>query len=350
MRLAYNAGASSNNLVLALDSMNPKSYGGAGFAHNIITGWVDYGGNSSHYTVDGSSINDHTVTLKSTSTGWVGYMNANPDSTGYWTVEFTYYTLSGTSSLVLDNDGIMNNSYNNTYSVSTTPVRARVQINNTTTGNIKFFFRQNGSNDIKVEKVNYYRSDKWYNIAPDTYGSYTATLYSGVSYNGKSLEFNGSSQYGAVASPLTDHRYNWTIEVLVKCDNASSNPMVITPSNAGIDHYIRILNNTFRAQFCRIADNQGRSTETSITNGEFYVLTVVRTPRQVRLYVDGKLATTETDYEISAEWAGTWRIGQRGNSTYWFDGFIQSIKAWKRPLDDNEVQMSAASLRNRTYS
>lgn len=180
----------------------------------------------------------------------------------------------------------------------------------------------------------------WYNIAGLTQGSYNATL-TNTTFASNTIVFNGSTSYGAVTSPLSGYRYNWTIEIGVKCTNASSGPMILNPGNAGIDQHISFGPTNCSINFTRIADYDGHGLAATITPSNYNVLTFVRTPNEIRIYVNGKLGGLLVDTQINAEFSSTWNIARRGNNTYLTAGNLGSIKVWKRVLDDNEVLLSA---------
>lgn len=243
MATRYNPGLVTDGLVLHLDAANPKSYPGAGYNYNLTKTWTDYGSNSANYSVLGSTYDNHSVLIKNTSTAWIGYFPADPVVTGWYTIDFTYYTDTGTSTLILDNDGIMDNTYNGTYTATTTPQRARVSINHTTTGNIKFFFRRNAGSNIWVTNVNFYRSDRWYDLA----GNYEFTLNSPSTWipNGWGqqayMDFNNGIAKNLPGGTLTD--VAWYPEVTYCIFSTVKSPdgdwKTLTRSQGG-DHHVII--------------------------------------------------------------------------------------------------------------
>ena len=184
MGVAYNSRIITDGLVLALDAANTKSVPKT----NILTTWVDYGGNQTNYEVLGA----YSVKLKNTTTGWVGFFPATVSSTGKYVITFTYYSDSDGSSLVLDNDGIMENTYNTTLTVNITPQTYTGSVDVNTTGNIQHFFRRNGGGNIYVTNVSYFKLETtWTDLSGN---GNTGTLVNGVGYsasNRGALTFDG---------------------------------------------------------------------------------------------------------------------------------------------------------------
>ena len=129
--------AVTDSLDLYLDADDWGSYPGT----KTLTGkFTEYSSGSSHYRTMGRN----GVVLLGTSTSWIGYFSADPSSTGRHTIMFDYWSdVAQSNSLVLDNDGIHDNQYNATLSTQTYRQTRFQNFTHTTTGNIKFYFRNN---------------------------------------------------------------------------------------------------------------------------------------------------------------------------------------------------------------
>ncbi len=184
-----------DNINSYLDAGNQNSY----TSPSIASTWNDYGSSSAYYIV----LSSVSVILKNTSTSWVGNFQATISVSGYYTVSFNY-SATENSTLVMDNDGIMDNTYNVTLSPTTTTQTHSYTVNVTTTGSILFYFRTAGGGNITVSNFRYYKTYGWYDISG---GGNEATIseFSYVTTGGGSLENttirNGS--YGIVY-PLTN--------------------------------------------------------------------------------------------------------------------------------------------------
>ena len=184
-----------DNINSYLDAGNQDSYTSA----SIAGAWTDYAGSSAYYTVLSST----SVLLKNTSISWVGNYQATITTSGYYTVSFNYIATQN-SSLVMDNDGIMDNYYNVTLSPTTSTQTHSYTVNVTTTGLILFYFRTNGGGDITVSNFKYYKTYGWDDLSSNANNA-TISEFSYVTTGGGSLENttirNGS--YGIVY-PLTN--------------------------------------------------------------------------------------------------------------------------------------------------
>jgi hypothetical protein len=127
---------------------------------SILTGWEDYGAAQAHYTV----IDNKTVVLKASSATWVGRFPATVPSTGSWTIMFDYWATTDGSSLVLDNDGVMDNTYNVTLTANVAKQSYTGTVSVTSTGLIQHYFRRNAGGDITVSNVKFVKSDTYYDI------------------------------------------------------------------------------------------------------------------------------------------------------------------------------------------
>lgn len=141
-------------LKLCFDAYNQKSM------PNLLGEWTEYAGGSANYVV----LNRNSVLLKDTSTAWIGNYPATVGVAGQYTITFDYWASSDGSTLVLDNDGIMDNNYNTSLTANTTRQSYTGTVNITTTGAISFFFRRNAGGNITVSNVRFVRSDIYYDI------------------------------------------------------------------------------------------------------------------------------------------------------------------------------------------
>ena len=114
-----------------------------------LPGW-NYYGSGTTYSI---RLPNHGCQLYSNYASWVGQFEANINTAQDYILEFTAYADQDGSSLVLDNDGINNNAFNQTYTVNQKTQTFRKTCTYTTTGNTKHYFRRNGGGNIYLSNV-----------------------------------------------------------------------------------------------------------------------------------------------------------------------------------------------------
>ena len=374
MGLGHSPRIITENLVLLLDASNTKSVPKT----NILTTWVDYGGNQTNYEVLGA----YSVKLKNTTTGWVGYFPATVSSTGKYVITFTYYSDSDGSSLVLDNDGIMDNTYNTTLTVNITPQTYTGSVDVNTTGNIQHFFRRNGGGNIYVTNVSYFKLETtWTDLS--TNGN-TGTLVNGVGYsasNGGSLVFDGVDDYSSHPySSLLDLGTQFTISSFIKFNNLSIISHIFTAPNivSGVftEGYMFYYNtgtiygmntNTLRLQFGQNnwAWNLYASNGISITDNTWHFVSVTASNLNtnnptITFYIDGN-SITGTFWNASSKAAIRYSSNinsPRVASTffpsapsyggpYYLNGNIAQVSIYNRALTATEIAQNYNALKSR---
>ena len=199
----------TDGLVLCLDAGSRASYS----VTNILSYWTEYAGRAVHYEV----LNAYSVKLKNTFNSWVGYYPATITSTGRYTITFTYYSDTNGSSLYLDNDGVMDNIYNNytlTANIASQTYTTSVDIN--TTGAINFYFMRFSGGNIFITDVNFYKSDT---IWTDLAGSNNGTLTNGPTFsnaNAGSIVLDGVNDVANLNTIINSSFTELTCEILFK--------------------------------------------------------------------------------------------------------------------------------------
>jgi len=199
MALHYNPRTITTGLYFYLDAGDINSYPTRG----IATTWTDYNSQQANYSVIGTD----GIYIKSTYTGWIGYFPAVVTSTGYYTVMFDYVGDSN-GTLVLDNDGIVDNQYNASISVTTSVQTFVKSINIDTTGDIRHYLRRGDGGNITVTNFRFFKSGTLYDLSGN---SRTANIANGVLFskdNKGILNFDGSNDYITMNSAAND--YAWT--------------------------------------------------------------------------------------------------------------------------------------------
>lgn len=114
-----------------------------------LPGWNYYGSGTSY----SQRQPNHGVHLYSNYSTWVGQFEANINTAQDYILQFTAYADQDGSSLVLDNDGINNNAFNQTYTVNREAQTFIKTCTYTTTGNTKHYFRRAGGGNIWLSNV-----------------------------------------------------------------------------------------------------------------------------------------------------------------------------------------------------
>ena len=334
--------AVTDGLALYLDANDWASYPGT----KTLTGkFTEYSSGSSHYRTMGRN----GVVLLGTSTSWIGYFSADPSSTGRHTLMFDYWSdVAQSNSLVLDNDGIHDNEYNATLSTQTYRQTRFENFTHTTTGNIKFYFRNNAAgNKVYVDNVRFFKSDDtWNDLSGNgNNGTIDAPTISLNSTAGLCFDFDGSddlvtTSFGSGRNPFSSPT---TYVAWVKTDSA-------TASRMWLDHGS---NGTNQRLYCALitADNttpfgiqsSAWSVPSNADTSKWYHQALVMDSGTARGYYDGIAAGTKsyTSYTLP----GNVRAG--GRASYNWDGQIASFAIYDKALSAAEVKQNFNSERNR---
>lgn len=175
-------------------------------------------------------------------------------------------------------------------------------------------------------------------------------LYNGAAFSlDNSIALDGVNDYIAISDPALN-QYDWTIDIVVKCNNFSNSPIFLSPVSAGIDHFLRFSNSgqiVFQVTTAADVGNRNSNSNYIATAGETLYITVVRTAGYRSTYINGQLDTQTADTTESANWNGGWILGARGNVTYNLNGNIYLVKAYNRVLSDEEILQNYNALKSR---
>jgi len=180
-------------------------------------------------------------------------------------------------------------------------------------------------------------------------GNSTINL-SNVSFDSNAqIVFDGTDDRITLTDPLLP-QYNWTIEVVVKCNNFSNSPIFLSPDSAGLDHFLRFSSDgKVRFQLTTAADVENRAMFSNYiaSAGETLHVVFTRTSLDKSIYINGNLDIQSSDTTSSATWSGTWTIGTRGNVTFPLNGAIYVLKAYNRILSAAEVRQNYNKYKTR---
>ena len=337
--------AVTDGLALYLDADDWGSYPGT----KTLTGkFTEYSSGSSHYRTMGRN----GVVLLGTSTSWIGYFSADPSSTGRHTIMFDYWSdVAQSNSLVLDNDGIEDNQYNATLSTQTYRQTRFENFTHTTTGNIKFYFRNNAAgNKVYVDNVRFFKADDTWN---DLSGNGNDGTISGAtpaidSSAGLCFDFDGTNDYinfGNISDTQFQHDDNFSLLIWFKTDSTS-----------GFNHLIGKTYGNYRFAHdgstlsFRLDSNNLIVTGGTVVIGTWHcaVATWNGSTKTGTVFLDGVQAGQGTDATVN--WTSTTADFQLGNSygeSYYFDGKIAASQVYSKTLSAAEVKQNFNSERNR---
>lgn len=168
---------------------------------------------------------------------------------------------------------------------------------------------------------------------------------------GGDILMDGTSDFLTVSDPGVGQA-PWTVEVVLKPTSASGSPMIITPNSNGIDQFIRLnSDNSVGITIVEAADVGGRGVSTSantVPNGQYTHCTFVNDGRYLKIYINGVLSASYDDgSRTQVNWSGTWFIGQRGNSTFFYNGRIGLLRVYQTAFNDAKVSRNFNAVRTR---
>ena len=177
------------------------------------------------------------------------------------------------------------------------------------------------------------------------------TIFGSPIFNNKSLFFDGVNDYINIEQPnvgLSPNR--WTVCLLMNPGNQQSR--FITPNSAGIDQFLEydLTNQRIRVNIVESADTNGRarsSPNNSILVNNWYYICVSIDNLNIKIYINGLLVSESNETISIANWSADWRIGQRGNSTFWYLGSMSVIQIYNSILTNSEIKQNFYALRGR---
>ena len=164
-------------------------------------------------------------------------------------------------------------------------------------------------------------------------------------------EFDGTDDYIQIPDPNISSSNGFSIEMIIKPTNASSSPMVITPASGGIDHFVRFNNNGriyMRMVVAQDSSVQDFTTTTSLSSTDYHHITFTfKQSEGGKAYYNGNQESAASANFTALDWSSVWKIGQRGNNTYFFDGELPILKVHNQVLSANEVKQNFNAYKNR---
>ena len=160
---------------------------------------------------------------------------------------------------------------------------------------------------------------------------------------GQALSFDGVNDWiDNITQPAIQISPNiFTVVGMLNPGNQTSR--FITPNSAGIDQYIQYdaTNRRLDVGITEFADINNRlrsSTSGSMPIDTWTHWAVSINNKNIKIYINGVLNSEFNESIDIADWTGNWRIGQRGNSTFWYKGKLDEVRIYNRVLTPDEIK------------
>jgi len=355
----------TEGLRLNLDAASPESF----TKENAfkLPGWIYYSGGNTH----SNRLDNYGVHIYNNYNSWIGYYETNINTAQKYYLEFDVWATTDNTVLVLDNDGVDNNSFNEFFTVGTEVQRITRSITFTTTGNSKFFFRRDSGGDIwmsnvrlfsafqdelKSEECNYVqggvRAINGVEWMPENYGHWNfdgsndyfdlPDYDTGGNIDDSSYDQNGDSQWNAGMNSLSvtmemiikQVGTNKSLEIFGTSATNSAYPdsgFAYFPGSLGFFFY-RFVNVSGDRPHVRAGD-----ISLNLTDGNWHhiVGTYDQQTGYARLYRNGNLVAENNSSTLSSSFQGNFG----GNATsYAFNGKAAVIRLYSNVLTAEEVK------------
>ena len=366
MAIAYGPRIVTDGLVLCHDVGNNRGYTENGViprTSESIAGDCTAYGSASYYTLQGDGITIHTST-----TGWLAQFPSIVSSTGYYTVAFEYWADSS-SLFNIDNDGIMDNTYNTQISATTEKQIFTKTVNVTTTGTSNMYVRRasGSTTSIVMDNYRFYESDSSGNslVSYDLVGSANGDMTSGTIYsglNGGNFAFDGVDDrvISDNHSIVSDVRGDFSVGIWLKFGGTSGShhiPFWISDSNGNGFVYIELGSNYgYLGAATETKARNGYVSGANINDNNWHYIVVTRcTGASVVIYKDGASQTVTTH-----DMYGGWNTGSGGDmsvgvgmdngSVYgysYYGGSYSSLAIYSKVLTATEVLQNYNAYKGR---
>lgn len=354
----YGPKSVTNGLILAYDSADNNSY----VKTNLLTNFVAYSS-----PVYFEILDRYWLKMTNDYTGWTGYYPATVTSTGNHILTFTYYSDVNSSSFKVDNDGVMDNSFNATMSsTQTTPQTKTIRVNVTTTGLIQFYFARNSGGNIFIKDVSFFKEPT---SILDASGSFLNGVFgpsgpSGPLYdadNSGTIYFDGTDDLisTVTSSTLNLGTSDYTVTGWYYFDSSTSSDNLyhnifciqdsVTSANwielskwrSGYANGLYYDYNKSNYAFYARVDNQSESAVAQWTH-----FACTRNGTTIQLFLNGVSKGTAT---ITSTWSASsfLVVGRNNYYAYYMKGKIPVIRIYNRALSQTEILQNFNSTRKR---
>lgn len=163
--------------------------------------------------------------------------------------------------------------------------------------------------------------------------------------------FDGTDDSIVLTNPGVDNTTGFSIELIINPTSFSTNPMLIVPLSGGVDHWVRLGSNgivSLRMIIAADSTTQDFSTTTPLTtNSNHHITLTFKQSEGGKAYYNGSLESSASANFTALDWTGTWRVGQRGNNTFFYQGELPVLKVYNRALSANEIQQNYNAYKSR---
>jgi len=181
-----------------------------------------------------------------------------------------------------------------------------------------------------------------------------ATIVSGAEHDEYWFSFDGIDDYMTLPQPALQFSPNkWTIEFSIRPQNQTA--YIIAPSSNGYDQQIAYYPST-QSIGVNIASSidtnvrSRRSTTDSVPLDTWTMVSVVMDGLNIKIYIDGVLDSEYNETLSIAPWTGTWFIGQRGISQFYYKGDIDYIRMYSDAITPTAVNQNTNALYSRYFT
>lgn len=362
----------TDGLSFYIDAASPESY----TKENIFSKWTYYSSGASY----SNRLVNNGVHIYNTYNTWIGYFEAKINTAVKHYIEFEVWATEDNTVLVLDNDGIDNNSFNRSITVGTQVETKIYEINYTTTGLSQFYFRRDSGGSIWMTNVRLYSAyiDEYKNVGNlNTHWGNIRAL-NGVTWNpgnyghwifdgsndyidlpdfdrGDDVKDSSSSNNGDAFMNNGPNFLSISMEMVIKqvgtnkaleifgtsptCNSTPDSGFAYFPANQGFFFY-RFVNTGGDRPHVRA----GTSVNLTDGNWHHFIGTYDQQTGYSRLYRNGTLVSENNSSTLSSSFQGNFG----GNATsYAFNGNLGLARIYSRALTYEEVQRNFNSIRFR---
>ncbi|HTA62048.1 MAG TPA: LamG-like jellyroll fold domain-containing protein [Bacteroidia bacterium] len=156
---------------------------------------------------------------------------------------------------------------------------------------------------------------------------------------GTALNFDGVDDY-ASSAVFSTRTNNLTLEARVNwAGTTSTNQMLVTNGNTATSGYAVFVDNSNSNQLSIVlGGNAIMQSTATLTVGSWNMVSVVRNSGTWMLYIDGVAYTLTSNTAAPNAVSGSFVIGADQAGTENFNGTIDEVRFWNRPLCQNEIQ------------
>jgi len=191
-------------------------------------------------------------------------------------------------------------------------------------------------------------ADRMGNILYDISGNNNhGTLINGASFENRGIRFDGIDDFVSL-SALTVSLNSFTVSAWFRT-TSSGDEKIFSLDN--INHLIQIAGGQIRICTGVSGENQCGAGGSSITDNVWRLATTVGDTTSIRVYVNNTvtpiITNTARNNVVNSVSPRIGRVGTTGGSTYCFNGSIEQVSLYNRPLSVSEIARNFNATRAR---